>query len=116
MLVQLGFEVDTTTSGRQAVSAAVRESYHVVLINCAMPEMNGIPATELIRRHENQAGLNKVPIVALAADATACARDACLRAGMNDTLATPIDFWQLAAMLERWVPEWVAQGSGAACD
>jgi chemotaxis response regulator CheB len=45
-----GFEVVATVAdGREAVNQAIRAKPDVALIGIAMPEMNGIEATELIR-------------------------------------------------------------------
>ena len=63
-----------------------------------MPEMDGLEATELIRKQ-----LGEGPwIVALTANAFAEDRRLCLEAGMNDHLVKPLDPEALRAALTRW--------------
>ena len=54
-----------------------------------MPIMNGLEATELIRRNEGRTG-HRVPIVAMTARAMTDDRQRCLKAGMNAYLSKPI--------------------------
>ena len=65
-----------------------------------MPVMDGYQATHQIRR----SGLSDLPIIALTASAMASDRQLCLRAGMNDYLAKPVELTQLAETLARWLP------------
>jgi len=65
-----------------------------------MPVMDGIEATRLIRADSR---FDKLPIVAMTANAMAVDRERCLKAGMNDHIAKPIDPDQLFDTLSRWV-------------
>jgi len=48
-LVSIGAETDTASSGAQGVEMASKHSYDIVIIDCMMPEMNGIEAARQIR-------------------------------------------------------------------
>ena len=102
MLSSLGVEVDTAHDGQHALEMLERASYDVVLMDCRMPVMDGFAATTEWRRREG-AGRH-IPVIALTADTTSAAREACLNAGMDDYLGKPFSRATLRAALARWVP------------
>jgi HPt (histidine-containing phosphotransfer) domain-containing protein len=69
-----------------------------------MPEMDGYEATAQIRRLEEGQD-RRTPVVAMAANAMQGDREKALEAGMDDYVPKPVDREQLAAVLERWIPE-----------
>jgi CheY-like chemotaxis protein len=79
-----------------------RTRYDVVLMDCRMPVMDGYAATTELRRREGDGP--RVPVIALTADTTTAAREACLAAGMNDYLGKPFSRATLRAALVRWIP------------
>jgi signal transduction histidine kinase/DNA-binding response OmpR family regulator len=101
MLEKSGHRVDLAANGREAVEALARASYDLVLMDCQMPEMDGLAASRAIRAEEAGTGRH-VPIVALTATATAGDREQCLAAGMDDYLVKPITSTALRAALSRW--------------
>jgi CheY-like chemotaxis protein len=104
MLEKLGYAVDVVSNGTQAVDAAKRGGYALILMDCMMPELDGIAATRAIREHEKQRTIaDFIPIIALTASALPDDRRSCLDAGMDDFLSKPIRKEDLAAMLERWI-------------
>ena len=106
MLERLGYRVDVVGNGAEAVEAVTRQAYAAVLMDCQMPEMDGYEATRVIREREQlehvPAG-QRLPIVALTANALATDRDRCLAAGMDEYLAKPLRPTVLAAILERFL-------------
>ncbi len=104
MLENLGCTVEVAENGLQAVSALSRNTYDLVLMDCQMPEMGGIEATEVIRRREREAGTEMpVPIVALTAHAIQGDREECLAAGMDDYLSKPIQQDKLQVILQKYL-------------
>jgi len=104
-LRKLGYKAEAFADGEQAVEALQRGGFDLVLMDCAMPVMDGYQATHQIRR----SGLSDLPIIALTASAMASDRQLCLHAGMNDYLAKPVELTQLAEALDRWLPAPVAK-------
>jgi PAS domain S-box-containing protein len=100
MLEKLGCRVDVAANGFEAVQMVSQLPYHIVLMDCQMPEMDGFQAARQIR--SLGAFGRKVSIVALTAAATNEDRDQCLAAGMNDYLTKPVTLAGLAEALERW--------------
>ncbi len=75
--------------GRAAVEAASRSAFDVVLMDCQMPVMDGFAATAALRAWE--AGrANKLPVIALTANAVVGDRERCLSAGMDGYVTKPI--------------------------
>jgi len=99
MLEKLGWVVDIAVDGRQACDAAGQQTYALILMDCQMPEMDGLEATRLIRATETT---RRTPIIALSAATMAEEREKCYAAGTHDFIAKPISKRQLELTLERW--------------
>jgi CheY-like chemotaxis protein/HPt (histidine-containing phosphotransfer) domain-containing protein len=99
-LGRLGCEVDVAGNGLEALAALSRQVYHLVFMDCRMPEMDGFTAVRTFREREGRA--RRTPIVAMTANALKSDREACLAAGMDDHVAKPARPEDLARMLERW--------------
>lgn len=90
MLEHLGARVDVVADGREAVRAVQRFPYDLVLMDVAMPEMDGIEATRGIRAWEAGSGRAPVTIVAMTAAALPDDRRRCLDAGMDGHIGKPV--------------------------
>ena len=101
ILEKLGYGVDVAGNGQAALEAWRSGRYHLVLMDCQMPIMDGYEATRRIRDAE-PAGA-RTPIIALTAHAMQGADEECTAAGMDDYLSKPIDREQLRTCLERWL-------------
>ena len=99
-LTGLGCNVTLVNNGRAAVDAVREGEFDLVLMDCHMPEMDGLAATRQIRTLIKPLG--DVPIVAVTAGAFDEDRDRCREAGMNDFLAKPYTRETLEQVLERW--------------
>lgn len=98
ILKQLGVEVTSVSSGRQAVEKACTGKYQVVLMDVQMDGLDGLEATRHIRKYENEHG-GHVNIIALTALAMPGDREKCLQAGMDDYLPKPVQRNDLAKVL-----------------
>ena len=76
--------------------------YDLILMDVALPQIDGIEATRRIRAHEADAG-GRVPIVALTAHAVDSVRQQALAAGMNDYATKPIEKQQLLDICAKWI-------------
>ena len=86
--------------GRGSRRRLAHQDFDLVLMDCEMPLMDGLEATRQVRLSIRR----EVPIIALTASAMASDRGRCLRAGMNDYLAKPVELGWLADMLVKWMP------------
>ncbi len=101
LLEKLGLRVDVAGNGCEGVQMSALFPYDLILMDCQMPEMDGLEATRHIRA---RGGLHATtPIIALTANAFESDRQACLRAGMNDFLSKPITLAALRQTVSRWL-------------
>lgn len=99
ILARAGHRVDIVGNGIEAVSAVIRGSYDLVLMDVQMPEMDGVTATRRIR--ELDGAVSRIPIIALTANAMKGDEDTYRAAGMNDYVSKPIESEKLAAAMQR---------------
>ncbi|QUD89074.1 ATP-binding protein [Phenylobacterium montanum] len=103
ILEAVGHRVDEAASGPEAIDAAAKTRFDVILMDMQMPGMDGLAATRAIR---NSAALSHgAPIVALSANVLEPQIEACLEAGMDDHLAKPIVPAKLLQKVAQWTGE-----------
>ncbi len=93
ILQGLGFVIETAENGSIAVEKikeAAPGEFALVLMDIQMPVMDGLQATQLIRKIENP-DLARIPIIALSANAFESDRKMSIESGMNAHLTKPID-------------------------
>jgi PAS domain S-box-containing protein len=98
-LAVLGYQAAAVENGKQAVEAVAGGGFDLVLMDCQMPVMDGFEATLHIRELTH----SEVPVVAITADAMPADREYCLRMGMDDYIAKPVELHGLAATLDKWL-------------
>jgi CheY-like chemotaxis protein len=137
MLKRLGFQlIELVENGKEAVDLIAkslknpkRQQYHLILMDCQMPELDGYDATRIIREMEAEMTRldalqspplsspslssssssssprkrNHIPIVALTANASDSDRQTCLSSGMDDFCTKPLTIEKLDEILCRWI-------------
>ncbi|MGA8598137.1 MAG: two-component regulator propeller domain-containing protein [Bryobacteraceae bacterium] len=86
-LEQAGFHVHEVENGRDALDAALRIRFDVILMDCRMPVMDGYEAAAQIRQSPGPG--RRVPIIALTASAFKEDRERAEQAGMDDFVIKP---------------------------
>jgi len=89
-LRELGHDVKTVSSGRQAYEAVLAIPFDLVLMDLKMPELDGFETTRLIRKAEAR-GARRVPVVGLSLDQDSELQKKCMEAGMDGLLLKPVD-------------------------
>ncbi|MCU0881590.1 MAG: ATP-binding protein [Hyphomonadaceae bacterium] len=95
MLEPLGAEVILAANGLEAVAHFSQARYDLVLMDMAMPEMDGLQATRLIRQWEADHGQPRTPVAMLSANAMQQHLDAARDAGCDGHIAKPVTADQL---------------------
>ena len=98
LLRNLGCTFDTVPDGQAACNALKKNIYDVVLMDVHMPVMNGLDATNTIRKEIN----NQVPIIALTAAAMQEEKAKCYEMGMDDIVLKPVKVEVLKEKLSKW--------------
>jgi two-component system cell cycle response regulator DivK len=106
MLEQEGYRVIEAVNGREAVDVAVRERPDLILMDLAMPQLDGFDAIRSVRE---LAELRSVRIIAVTAYDMAEARDKARVAGCDEYLSKPIDFIRLNVLLEKLLGSAIAR-------
>jgi PAS domain S-box-containing protein len=105
LLAPLGFEVVEAANGREGVEVAQRLLPDLILMDIAMPELDGLAATRRLRQMD---AFRDVPILAMSASVSASDSEQSLAAGMNVFLAKPLDADKLLGQIARLLQlEWI---------
>jgi len=96
----LGEEVDVANNGLEALNAALKKKYDIVLMDIQMPEMDGYEATRRIRTEVSKT--NQPIIIAMTANALQGDREKCMEAGMNDYMSKPILIDEVNRIMKKW--------------
>lgn len=105
LLDEMGIDYKVVDDGKEAVQAFLDEDFDLILMDINMPKMDGIEATQQIRKANKDT--NTVPIIALTANAMKEDVQKYLKAGMNGHISKPIDNTLLAKELSRFLTETV---------
>ena len=105
MLDNFGAQAEWVVNGREAVEKYRSGTYDAILMDCNMPELDGLEAATVIRQIEaEQKRARPVRIIALTANALAGERARCLAAGMDEYISKPFTVQQLYDALLAAVP------------
>lgn len=103
MLRAIGLDVVSSVNGEEALALLEEQSFGCVLMDVQMPVMDGLTAVSLWREREVATGRERVPIIALTANALSGERERCLQAGMDDYLAKPFQRQKLIGMVRYYL-------------
>lgn len=103
MLTQIGIHSETANNGREALeviskAASTSEKFQLVFMDIWMPEMNGLEASEKIRKEVSKKTTDPY-IIALTACVMPGDREKCMEAGMNGYVSKPVRKEELEASI-----------------
>ncbi|WP_027859627.1 nitrate- and nitrite sensing domain-containing protein [Marinobacterium jannaschii] len=102
-LNMLGYNVEVAGDGVEALQMWRSDVYRLVMTDCHMPEMDGYQLTRCIRQEE--AAGERIPIIAITADAMRGTASLCFEAGMDAYLTKPMQLHQIRDALDTWLPD-----------
>ena len=109
-LARLGLVADVALNGEEALEAARRTRYGVILLDLQLPDMSG---TQVLRRLRANVGTQEeLPVVITTAGATDAEYRQCRELGANRILTKPIDMHELRAVLADWLDPATMTGAG----
>lgn len=100
MLRKLGVaHIETVASGAEAVEKCTARRYDLVLMDCQMPDVDGLSAAKRLKiQPQNRA----LPIIGITADVLKLDKAHCMAAGMEDSFTKPVSLATLGEILTRW--------------
>ena len=100
-LSRAGCRFETAIDGVTALHALHLRRYDMVLMDRAMPFMDGCDATRSWRAHEQEKGLPVIPIIGVGGQPDD--RNDCLEAGMQEFVTKPLTIAALDVLLKRFL-------------
>lgn len=103
VLRNVGAEVEVANNGVEVIqmlNLSIQHPYDIILMDIQMPELDGLEATSRILEDER---LRFIPILAMTAHALKEEIEECLKVGMKDFIAKPIDPDKLFETILKWV-------------
>ena len=100
---QLGIESVQVDNGKTALETWRQGDFTAFLLDQHVPEIDGEAVTHAIRATERASHRARTPIIGLVADDAPEDRQACLVAGMDDVLTTPITIGEMRRVLGNWM-------------
>ena len=103
LLEPLRVQIDTAENGKEAIDKILKKQYDLVFMDHMMPVMDGVEATRALRKIEDDY-IQKLPIIALSANATTEARELFANNGFSDFVPKPIQLKELCGCIRKWLP------------
>ena len=94
LLESMGAKVSVANNGQEGLDILEEKKFDVVLMDIQMPVMDGLTATELIRKH-GRPEIRNIPIIAMTAHVMQEDKEKSKQAGMNEHITKPIDISEL---------------------
>ncbi|MFS1438738.1 PAS domain-containing hybrid sensor histidine kinase/response regulator [Shewanella sp. 10N.286.48.A6] len=102
-LESLGYEHEIAVDGNAAYKLWITGRFNLILTDCHMPNMDGFALTKKIRKEESRKGLSPTTIIAVTANGLVGEFENCIRAGMNDYIAKPVELKMLKIALSKYM-------------
>lgn len=103
MLEKHGYETFLAMNGRDGVNAANKQKPDLIIMDLAMPEMDGWTATQIIKSNEKT---SSIPLVALTAHALPGDRQRAMDAGCDEYITKPMDLDDLVEAVQYWIKKY----------
>ncbi len=111
MLTKAGYQVEVAENGKEAVEKYMKspKDFDLIFMDIQMPEIDGLEATKRIRANgsepvkDDPMSENRIPIVAMTANAMKGDREICIDAGMDDYVTKPIKREIVFDMIKKWI-------------
>ena len=97
-------QVDTATSGEEALELLAHQYYDIVFMDHMMPKLDGIETVRIIRKEKDKYN-TEIPIIAFTANAISGVKEMFLQEGFKAYLSKPIELQRLEDILLEFLPD-----------
>lgn len=99
VLSKLGYKIELAGNGKEALERIRSSVFDLVFMDVQMPEMDGLEATESLRKQDS---LKQPIVIAMTAFAMQSDKEKCIEAGMNDYISKPIRIEDIQSIIIKW--------------
>lgn len=99
VLGKLGYKIELAGNGKEALEKIRATAFDLVFMDVQMPEMDGLEATESLRKQDS---LKQPIVIAMTAFAMQSDKEKCIEAGMNDYISKPIRIEDIQSLIIKW--------------
>ena len=96
-------QITVAENGLEAVNLYRNQNFHAIFMDVSMPVMDGLKATQMIRKNEIENNRHRTPIICLTAHVMEGDREKFLDSGMDDYLAKPLNRNELLKVTSKWL-------------
>lgn len=100
ILEKNGYDTFLAVNGRDGVNAATKQLPDLIIMDLAMPEMDGWTATRLIK---SDARTGSIPLIALTAHVLPGDRQRAIDSGCDEYITKPMDLLDLVESVDTWM-------------
>ena len=100
ILEKNGYDTFLAMNGRDGVNAATKQLPDLIIMDLAMPEMDGWTAMRLIK---NEVRTASIPLIALTAHVLSADRQRAMDAGCDEYITKPMDLLELVESVDHWL-------------
>ncbi len=100
ILEKNGYDTFLAMNGRDGVNAATKQMPDLIIMDLAMPEMDGWTATRLIK---SDARTKAIPLITLTAHALPGDRQRAMDSGCDEYITKPMDLLELVESVDHWL-------------
>ena len=116
ILEYAGYEAKVVANGEAVIKALESSPYDLVLMDCSMPVMDGMAATQSIRAADSRVLNRNVPFIALTANSMREYEQQCQQAGMDGYVSKPIDPSSLIQTIDKCLEKFSRQQTAVVDD
>jgi PAS domain S-box-containing protein len=101
-LQKMGHSVTVAQDGEQVLALVKERRFDLLFMDVRMPRLDGLSATQELRRREREEGRHHLPVIAMTASVLPEDRESCLAAGMDTYISKPVNFEVVQEEIERF--------------
>jgi len=101
-LTEIGHRYSIAENGQAGLQQLSEAKFDIALVDCHMPVMDGYTMVRNIRQAEGTDSKNRLPVIAVTANALEGEAGRCVKAGFDDYLSKPMSLTDLKAMVAKW--------------